>query len=422
MDAILICPSDRSTLGALTRRDPLVLAPLLGRRVLDLALSELAGRGCREVAILAADRPHRVRETVSRGEAWGLRAEVFPETRESTVAEAVVRFPEVGLDNIFPADRLPGTGAKALLGSAREWFSAARSLIPAAARDRIGMREIEPGIVIGRQTRIDPNARLLAPCWIGSGVRVGPRATLGPGAIIEEGAFIDHDASVQESFVGPDTYIGAFTEVRRSLACGRILQNWENDSMTEVPDPILLDDLRPDTPASVIPDWIGRVAALLAMGITAPVVPWAWFRNLGSNAPLFRPHLAARSPDPADRQRPPFIYHELGGVRGLASRWPELWQIVRGRFAWVGNRPIPPETAATLRDEYERLWFSIPPGLLAPAELEGAKDPHGDEARAHASFYATHRGWRRDVNLLIRRLRNPPHPPSSLPTSHHPSS
>ena len=112
----------------------------------------------------------------------------------------------------FPGGSTPGNRAKALLGSAREWFSAARSLIPAAARDRIGMGDRTRNR--DRQTNlIDPNARLLAPCWDRIRRAVGPRATLGPGAIIEEGAFIDHDASVQESFVGPDTYIGAFTEV-----------------------------------------------------------------------------------------------------------------------------------------------------------------------------------------------------------------
>lgn len=421
MDSILICPADRSSLGALTRRDPLALAPVLGRRVLDLALSELAGRGYREVAILAADRPHRIREAVGRGEAWGLRAEVFPESRESTVAEAGARFPEVPPESIFLSDRLLGSEASRLLGSAGGWFSTVISLIPVAARNRIGMREVEPGIVIGRQTRIDPSARLHSPCWIGSGVQVGARTTLGPGAIVEEGSYIDHDASVLESFVGLDTYVGAFTEVRRSLACGRILQNWETNSVIEVPDPVFLDDLRSDSPNSGIPTWIARVGALLALGITAPVVPVAWIRNLGSNAPLFRPHLAAQSPDPSDARRPPIPYHELGGVRGLARRWPELWQIVRGRFAWVGNRPIPPEVAATLRDEYERLWLSVPPGIISPTELEGAGNPHGDEARAHASYYATHRGWRRDLNLLLRCLRNPPQLPPSLPTSHPPS-
>lgn len=421
MDALLICPSDRSSLDALTRRDPLALAPVLGRRMLDLALSDLAGRGYREVAILAADRPQQIREAVGRGEAWGLKAEVFPEPRESTVAEAAARFPKVAPESIFSADRFPGAGSGPLWTSARDWFSTVRSLIPAAARDRVGMREVEPGIVVGRQTRIEPDARLQAPCWIGSGVRIGPRTTLGPGAVIETGAYIDHDASVVESFIGPDTYVGAFTEVRRSLACGRILQNWETDSVTEVLDPVFLDDLRPETSSSGIPTWIARLGALLALGITAPVVPVAWVRNLGSNAPLFRRHLAAQSPDPSDTRRPPIPYHELGGVRGLARRWPELWQIVCGRFAWVGNRPIPPETAATLRDDYERLWLAVPPGIVAPAELEGAGDPHGDEARVHASFYATHRGWRRDLQLLLRCLRNPPHLPPSLPTSNPPS-
>ena len=71
MKALIICPADRKAVAALARRRPLVLTPFLGQPVLALALAHLASAGAREIVVLAADRPDRIRKFVGRGEAWG---------------------------------------------------------------------------------------------------------------------------------------------------------------------------------------------------------------------------------------------------------------------------------------------------------------------------------------------------------------
>lgn len=417
MKAIVICPADRTAVGFLARQRPLALVPVLGRSLLDLTLADLAHRGARQVLVLAADRPELVRAAVGGGEAWGVTAVVQPVPRELSVGEARARH-QVGdptgwlaaPHDITVVDRLPGQSATLLFPDYGAWFAAVRGEMIPAAQDRMGIRELAPGVYVGLRAQISPTARLVAPCWVGNHAWIGEHAIIGPGSIVERGAYVDEAAEVVESFVGPETYVGALTEVRRSFAWGHGLLQWESGSFTEVVDEFLLTSLERRAGQGRGSSWTGRLAALLALLLTWPMLGWAWWRNRGTGRPLFAPRQAVRAPVRPGDFAETVLYHELAGLQGLARRWPELWRIARGDFAWVGNRPLTREQAATLTDEFERLWLAVPPGLVSLADLEGTSDPFGDEARVHAGFYAVRHNWREDLRMLARLLRRRPAP------------
>jgi lipopolysaccharide/colanic/teichoic acid biosynthesis glycosyltransferase len=79
--------------------------------------------------------------------------------------------------------------------------------------------------------------------------------------------------------------------------------------------------------------------------------------------------------------------------------------VARGDFAWVGNRPLTPAETADLTTDYERLWLSVPPGLFSLADAMGCREPFGDEARAHASFFAVDPTPHKQARILARLLR-----------------
>ena len=81
MKALIICPADRKLVAALARRRPLALTPFLGQPLLARVLTFLASAGAKEILVLAADRPDRLRKFVGRGEAWGVKIEGIPEAR-----------------------------------------------------------------------------------------------------------------------------------------------------------------------------------------------------------------------------------------------------------------------------------------------------------------------------------------------------
>ena len=214
MKAIVICPDRRAETAFLARTSPLVLVPVLGPSVLSHWLTALADRGVKEVIVLASDRPDQVRVAVERGERWGLKIEVRAESMEISVAEARQRF---NVEDVVLADHLPVLPAMPLFESYTGFFAALIAWLPLAGKQRVGTHEIAPGVWAGLRCKIDPSAKVIAPCWIGENVWVRGRATVGPNAFIEDSALVDNDAEVTAGWIGPHTYIGALTQVRNSL-------------------------------------------------------------------------------------------------------------------------------------------------------------------------------------------------------------
>lgn len=242
---ILICPGPRPAVAALAVKQPLVLAPFLGQSVLEHAIAHYAAAGATEISILASDRPESIRAALGHGERWGVRLTVVSETVELEVAAARARHGhgQTGDTEVWLLDRLPQLPGHSLWDSPAAWLAAQLALLPRAAKERVGMHQRAPGVFVGLRSRIAGDATLQGPCWIGTNVRVGSGAVVGPNAIIEDGSFVDEGAEVGHSVVGPETYVGAQTELRDSLAHGADLLNLRNGSRATITDRFLLGDL-----------------------------------------------------------------------------------------------------------------------------------------------------------------------------------
>ncbi len=398
MKAVIICPDRRAEVAFLARESPLALVPALGPPLLAHWLTHLADSGVKEVTLLASDRPDQVRGAIGRGERWGMKIDVLAEAREWTVAEVRARF---NLENVMLADRLPALPDAPLFESCAGFFGAMQRWQPLAHPYRVGTKEIAPGIWAGLRCKIDPSAKLVAPCWLGENVWIRANATVGPDAFIEDSALVDHDAEVIRSWVGPWTYVGALTHVNQSLAWADGLLNLASSSFTEIVDMFLLGDLRGGQGFARSSSWFGRLLAFVAGIVASPLVLLAAIRNSGSGRPLFE-HKRAVIPtavagNSALRE---MDYRELNGVTGLARRWPQLWSIVRGDFTWVGNRPLTREQALQFETEFEQLWLAAPVGFVSLADTFGCGADCDDEARAHSSFYAGRADRRLDRAVL----------------------
>jgi lipopolysaccharide/colanic/teichoic acid biosynthesis glycosyltransferase len=81
-----------------------------------------------------------------------------------------------------------------------------------------------------------------------------------------------------------------------------------------------------------------------------------------------------------------------------------LWNIVRGEFFWVGNRPLNPSDAAKLSNDFERLWLAAPIGVFSQADAAGCGDSLCDETKAHSSYFAVQSNPRLKMQILFRVL------------------
>lgn len=398
MKALLICPSHRPEVAALAATGPLVQLPVLGKNLIDVWLEHLVGLGAKEVLVLAADRPDEVRRCVNDGARWGLRTQVIVEPRELTRSEAFLKYRSSNRHGWLPEpfainhlEHLPALPAENLFVGYRNFFEGLGAWLEQRARDsRVGVREISPQVFVGLRARIAPTARLLAPCWIGEEAQVGDAAVVGPGAIIEDRAVVGCGCEVSRSLIGPDTLLGAWTEVSNSIAWGSLLINWQSGSSTNVPDPFLCSSLRAESNSGQPNTWVERSMAAALLALTAPVAALAVLSAKCRGQRAFRTRVAVRPDQRPALDRKTILYSELVAAKGILRRWPQLWKIVLGDFAWLGHRPVSPSEFARFRNDFDRLRITWPLGLFSLGEeVERSEDQEHDADSAPGNGEAT---------------------------------
>ncbi|MEO6183900.1 MAG: sugar transferase [Verrucomicrobiota bacterium] len=404
MRQILICPAERTEVSALSESVPLTNLCILGNPFVFYWLEHFASSGVKEITLLCADRPNLLRELVGDGSRWGLRIEVLPELRELSASEALQKYSDSnsGEQSAVVIDHLPGLQNN-IFNSYAEYFSAIRAWIcKNPTRLQIGVNEVQPGVWVGMHSQISKSAQIIAPCWIGENVLIQEGVQLGPGAVLECGTVAEKGAEICESWIGKQTFVGGMTQVKHSLALGNTLVNFLNESEVKIADSFLLCALIHRERSVSHGTFFGRTAAFFMMLATSPFALVTILKAKYQGQVAFRPRRANPS-DHAINPRP-ILYYEFANSRGGWRRWPQLWNVVRGQFTWIGNRPLAPIEAGKLNNDFERLWLASPIGLISQGDVEGCSDLSSDAAKAHASFYSAQSGLWLDLKILFRAL------------------
>jgi hypothetical protein len=409
MKALIICPHDRAGVALLAEREPLALLPVCGKRLIEYWLEHLASLSVRKVLVLASDRPDEVRRVVGSGRKWGLAVEIIPELDELSAEEARLKYRTDSLGwlpqptDVLVIDRLPAQSISAF-DSYQSWAMAMHEFShKPMSPTRIGLREVQPGIWMGLRARIDSSAMLRSPCWIGDDVHIAPRAVIGPDAVVDNRCLVETGAEISNAIVAPETFVGAFTEVRDSIALGSLLINVKTASHVNVPDPFLLGELSARPFQISLMAFLGRLVAATGMLLTSPLALYVCLKCAWRGQHPLREVTAVRlARGLTGKTLEKFQFYEFTNVNRWVRRWPQLWSIMTGDFCWVGNRPISASKAARLHNDFERLWLHAPVGLISLADVRGWVDSFSDEARAHSAFYAVQRDWRLDLHILAR--------------------
>ena len=408
MKAVIICPAHRAEVANLAQQSPLATVSICGKPFLFYWLEYLITKGASEIIVLASDRPEQVRAAVGDGARWGIRVEVAPECRELTVREARKkhrRASDTGWidepNDIVLADCLPGYREINLFRSYAEFFSAVEKVSPLDNQlHNIGWREIAPGVWTGLRSHISEKAVLNAPCWIADHSIIGNGAVIGPNARIESHVVVDAVAHITNSYIGEATYVGRYTALSDVVATGDTISNWKHNFEAKIADKFLLSPLNWRT-ERLIGRLIGRLLALVVFAATTPwALVWA-LSHIGSRRNLVSVHTALLA-----GQNRCVEYAELNDSNPLLRRWPQLWNVFRGEFTWLGNRPLSEREAETLTNEFERLWLEAPTGLLSFADAIGCIDEFSDTACAHSSFYSAQHHAMAKTPIVFRAFWN----------------
>lgn len=388
-----------------------MLMPVAGRTLLDLALAQLKREGVEEVVVLAADRPEWVRKAAGQGRAWGLKVEVravrnepVPEAAEAEHSKRKAGEPR---PLVRVLDRVPGLGGEALWTTTESTFEVLFGAVrDASLAAQVTMREQAEGVWISTKAQVSPEARITGPVWIGAHATVRAGAEIGPRAVVEGGAFIDSQARVENAWVGPDTYVGKDLTVSEAAVWGQGLLGLKTGVFQEVREAFWLTDLASCAGGGSRASWVERLLALLLLVVTFPrVVPVLVRAVLGSGGGFEERRVVAGPVARVDGFARTQPLRQLKGARGLFGRWPELWEVVRGRLALVGNRPLTPEECTALRGAVGELWLKHASGVFSLSDAHGEMPLAGGAlATAHAAYFSAHRGLRERLGILRRCL------------------
>jgi NDP-sugar pyrophosphorylase family protein len=282
MKWILICPWARPSVPHLGETGSLVTLPLLGQSVLEYWLGHLALNRAKEVVILADTQPGLIRAVTGDGARWGLNVRIVEESRELTAAQTLLKYqreldPTQAQNRIVVLDHLPGLKEQPLFYDYESFFNALLAFMPhARTPERVGVRELHPGVWGGLHCHVSTDAQMESPCWLGKNVFVGSKAVIGPNTIIEDGAFIDSMATVADSLVGADTYVGQCSEITGSLAFGDTLIKTASGTAIKVPDQFVMCGLsRPK--ATPTAGWLERLSDVCLKNKSEASLLWKHF-------------------------------------------------------------------------------------------------------------------------------------------------
>ncbi len=266
--ALLICPWERPEVAELSRTASIAATSLLGPSLLEYWLTHLALNGVKEVHILADGRPEQISKIVGAGARWGLKVEITSEVRELTAAQAQIKyaaeFPVSAPNHISVLDHFPGEPNLPIFTSYADLFAGVMRWLPRANTvDRVGYREVQPGVWIGRHAHVSPEAQLTGPCWIGKHAFVGANCVIGPNSILEDHSFVEGGAEIVNSVIGPNTFIGKLAALQQSLACGSTLVNWKSGSVAQITDAFLMCALKREANAKSAEGFLVRLMELL---------------------------------------------------------------------------------------------------------------------------------------------------------------
>jgi len=279
-------------------------------------------------------------------------------------------------------------------------------------------QQIAPGIWVGQNHNIHPSARLAPPLCIGEGCRIGYGVELGPEVVIGSSVVIDDDATIFQSTVFDRTYIGQLVNISNRVIYKTTLIDTRTSESTEVVDPFLLAETR----VATADGWFRRalivIVAVILLLITLPLsLLIAMAVAITSGGRVFaRSSRVGRAAGMADGQ-PTVRTFDLLAFRILGSdgtmsrlgRWlhnweldriPELWNVIRGDLELVGVKPLLPEEAAALNEEWHQKRYECSPGFTGLWYIQTSAESERDDILVADVYYAATHNWRDDLRLF----------------------
>ena len=295
----------------------------------------------------------------------------FPDARLSLV-ESLGEFHRVNLD--VAAGRFPGL------------------IVPG--------RQLMPGVMVGRKTRLPPSAIKGKPIFVGSRCRIAADAELMSEVVVSSDVVIDRGAILRSAVIMPHTYIGELVEVADAIVAEDELIHVKTGARTRVSDSFLLSSVRSQSLPSLLGTAVDSLLAILLLFLSIPLWPIALIASYAANAghPLHRMILLGNRR--AAVRRMEFTTSQFSVSPAILRYLPYLFAVAAGHLRLVGVEPLAPATASARTEEWEFVRDEAPAGLFGPVQLTLPADAPSEERLLMEAQYARTRSFAGDLRWL----------------------
>jgi hypothetical protein len=314
---------------------------------LDYAVNQ----GASTVHVFAADRPAAVRRVLEESTLWPLKIEF---TALAAKGEAPA--------SACPADWLPGLPSPPAPANGWELIQRAAAM-EQAWLDRMAGEPDYPLLSIGFSCKIHPEAKLVAPYFIGDQVFIGPGCEIGPYAVISQGSVIAAANRVSHSHLSAHSFVGPVTALESCLLDGGVLFNLKHQTRLDQLEPHLLSSLEKSSSHVPLRDRLRALWLFMRLG-TSRARAGSFVTFDGRTLPG----------DPK------------AGLCNRSAWLPLVWQ---GKLPLYGVLPRTTEQLESLNPDWQNLIRHAPVGVFSYADSQGCHSPLDPEEALHAVYQAS---------------------------------
>ncbi|NNJ11063.1 nucleotidyl transferase [Chloroflexales bacterium ZM16-3] len=285
----------------------------------------------------------------------------------------------------------------------------------------LSSRQIVPGVWVGLNHSIHPSVKIAAPVYIGENSYIGREVEIGAGTVIGSNVVIDDEATVSGSTIMSDTYVGQLLKVEGRIVTEKSISEPESGETTEVLDPFLLSRAGTQNEGpNQFARTLNTVVAVALIAISSPPMILFWIIALISSVgrPIARKSRLGQRITNADGSPGLYTFDLLNfqtrrrnggylpGGRWMEhwefNRLPELFNVLRGDMDLVGVKPLRPEDADHLNEEWHQKRHDARAGMTGLWYQETDPSSDLDTVIIADVYYTATRTWRSDLMLFLR--------------------
>lgn len=270
-------------------------------------------------------------------------------------------------------------------------------------------KEIKKGLWIGRQTFIHPEAEIIPPVLIGSNCNIRNSVSVGECSVIGDNVIVDTEADIKKSIIYEKTYIGTNTEIKDSIVRKNFIFNMPGMSNLYVNDDSILGNMDKKLFSEKLNSVFNSLAGLALFLLFSPIIFFLYLINLLFSSKKYL-HTEKRyggyssKSMTGEAELSVIQQHYFNSKCSFLRKLPGLINVIKGEIKLVGNSTLSQEETNSLTEEWQKVRFEAPAGLIHLWETEKNLTISWEEKIVSESFYASTRTFTGDIIILLKYL------------------